>query len=187
MASPDHHPPSWSRRGLCSLLAAGTATLIARPALAGVTKVASERRIKLINPHTGESLDTVYWIQGSYLPEVLDQVNFLLRDHHDGQVHQTDPALLDSLGRIRQHLGIRGPFEVVCGYRSPETNAMLRQKSKSVAKNSYHVYGKAIDIRVSGVTTRDLHKAALSLRAGGVGKYSKSKFVHIDTGPVRSW
>ncbi len=187
MTSPDHHPPSWSRRGLFSLMAAGTAALFAGPALAGIAKIEHERRIKLINPHTGERLDTVYWIQGTYVPEVLDQVNFLLRDHHNGRVHETDPALLDVLHRVRSNLDTRNPFEIVCGYRSPTTNEMLRKKSTAVAKHSYHVYGKAIDIRMDGVAIRDLHKAALSLRAGGVGKYPKSKFVHIDTGPVRHW
>ena len=114
-------------------------------------------------------------------------INRHLRDFRTGDEHVIDPALLDLLHRLRLTLGAEHPFEVISGYRSPKTNQMLREKSNGVAASSLHMAGKAIDIRVADVTLAALRTAAIDLRAGGVGYYPESQFVHVDTGRVRMW
>ncbi|HSN31208.1 MAG TPA: DUF882 domain-containing protein, partial [Ideonella sp.] len=122
-----------------------------------------------------------------YLPDALAAVDRLLRDFRSGEVAAIDPALLDLLHALAMTTGAQGPFEVISGFRSPATNEMLRHRSSGVASGSLHMLGQAIDIRVAGVPLAGLRNAALSLRAGGVGFYPASDFVHVDTGRVRAW
>lgn len=136
--------------------------------------------------HTGERLEVVYAEQGHYLPEALEHLDHLLRDHRTGEVHPIDPALFDLLYDVREATG-GGVFEVISGYRSPATNQMLRAHSGGIAQNSLHLQGKAIDVRLRRVETRLLRRAALALRRGGVGYYPGPDFVHLDTGRVRFW
>jgi len=140
--------------------------------------------------HTGESIDIVYRIGDVYLPSSLDRLNHFLRDHRTDEVNEYDPKEFDLLHNVLARLGRpSGTVDVVCGYRSPETNAMLRDEGPNtgVAEHSQHIEGRAIDIRVPGVGTAQLRNAALSLEAGGVGYYPRSQFVHVDVGPVRTW
>lgn len=145
------------------------------------------RALAFDNLHTGERLHTVYWEGGRYLPEAMRDINWLLRDFRSEQVHSIDPRLLDLLADLHARLETRAPFQVISGYRSPETNAMLASLSDGVAQNSLHMDGQAIDIRVPGRHLRHVRAAALSLRRGGVGYYPHSDFVHVDTGRVRTW
>jgi uncharacterized protein YcbK (DUF882 family) len=145
------------------------------------------RSVAMDNLHTGEKLQAVYWEQGDYIPDVLDAVNEHLRDYRTGDVHPIDPHLLDLLDAVSTLTGCGAPFQVISGYRSPATNAMLRERSEEVAKKSFHMSGMAIDIRLPGVELAHLHAAALSLGLGGVGYYPDSNFVHMDVGPVREW
>ncbi|MDR3512814.1 MAG: DUF882 domain-containing protein [Caulobacteraceae bacterium] len=145
------------------------------------------RTVALDNLHTGESMQAVYWDQGEYIPDVLDAVNVHLRDYRTGDVHQIDPRLLDLLDSISNLTEAKSSFQVISGYRSPATNAMLHERSDEVAKKSFHMSGMAIDIRLPSVELRHLHAAATSLGRGGVGYYPESNFVHVDVGPVRSW
>jgi uncharacterized protein YcbK (DUF882 family) len=148
----------------------------------------SERSLSLLNTHTGERLkEVVYWEQGSYLPDALSHISYVLRDHRTNEVHSIDPIALDLMAAISRKVDARRSFEIISGYRSPQTNRALRRNSRSVAKNSYHVQGKAVDLRIPGVPLKVVRKAALDLRMGGVGYYPKSDFVHIDSGRVRSW
>jgi uncharacterized protein YcbK (DUF882 family) len=144
-------------------------------------------RLKLLHTHTGKRLDVVYKRGGNYLPEGLKQLNEFLFDFRTGDVVEIDPSLLDLLYELRQKLGSDGTYEVISAYRSPATNDMLRRRSSGVAKNSQHVYGKAIDVRLTGTELSDLRDAAIAMRGGGVGYYASSNFVHIDTGRVRYW
>jgi uncharacterized protein YcbK (DUF882 family) len=112
---------------------------------------------------------------------------YILRDHRTGDVHDMDQGLLDLLYLLQTRVESRQTFQIISGYRSPKTNAMLSGKSKGVAKRSYHMQGKAIDIRLNGCDLKQLHKAALSLKAGGVGYYPSSDFIHVDVGRVRRW
>jgi uncharacterized protein YcbK (DUF882 family) len=148
---------------------------------------ATARRLGFYNLHTGESLSSVYWEDGRYLADSLAEIDYVLRDFRTGEVHRIDPALLELVHRLGVVMGSAQPFHVISGYRSPETNAMLARKSGGVAKNSYHVKGMAIDLRLPGRRLEDLRAAALTLAGGGVGYYPRSDFVHMDTGPVRAW
>ena len=146
-----------------------------------------KRRISLYNTHTGESTDICYYDQGNYCPKALNRINHILRDHRTNDVKPIDLQLLDHLHAIKLKIGATSPFHVISGYRSPATNAMLRKISNGVARTSYHIQGKAIDIRLPGYDTRRLRNACISLRTGGVGYYKDSNFVHLDTGPIRAW
>ena len=148
---------------------------------------ASVRRLSLINGATQEEATVDYWVKGRYVVDALRQVSHLLRDRHDGTVHDIDPRLVDLMFGIFRMTGTCSPVQVVCGYRSPRTNARLRVHHRGVASHSLHMQGKAVDIRMSGCGLGSLHSAALALRAGGVGYYPHSNFVHVDTGPVRTW
>ncbi len=159
------------------------------PIFAQLTGPASrERSLSLYNTHTGESLQSVvYWAAGDYLPEALTDINFLLRDHRTDQVKPIDPKLFDLLHTLSYKLGIHRPYQIISGYRSPKSNRKLQQTSSGVAKNSFHLAGQAADIRLPGRNLSQLRRAALNLRAGGVGYYPQSNFIHVDTGPRRSW
>lgn len=146
------------------------------------------RRVALINTHTDEQIDAVYWENGRYLPDAMAEVNHVMRDHRTGEVHQIHGRLLDTLDRLAGRLEIHRPFQLISGYRSPRTNAMLRETGGGgVAKRSLHMDGMASDIRAEGVDLDRLHAAAASLRAGGIGYYPVSNFVHMDVGAVRRW
>lgn len=148
---------------------------------------AEVRRLSFANLHTGETLDAAYWENGAYLPDALAAVDHLLRDYRTGDVHPIDPALLDLLTSLSGQTGIAAPYEVISGYRSAATNAMLHAESSQVAPRSLHMEGRAIDIRVAGMDLAYLHEAALDLSVGGVGYYPVSDFVHVDVGAVRRW
>ena len=164
------------------IAASGTAT--------AVPEDGKPYQLKMTNLHTGESLDIVYRIGNTYLPDALEKLNYFLRDHNTQDVSNYDPKEFDVLHAMLARLGkLNSVIDIVCGYRTPETNATLRQNSPQtgVAEHSQHMEGHAIDLRVPGVTTAKLRDAALSLRAGGVGYYPVSQFVHVDVGPVREW
>lgn len=146
-----------------------------------------KRKIHLLNVHTGDEFNGVYWADGLYVPEALAAVNSLMRDHRTGEWCTMDPGLLDTLFSLGQCIGTSCTYHIISGYRSPSTNALLQRKGYGVAKNSLHMEGKAADIHLSGIPLKKLHRLALRLRAGGVGYYPKSNFLHIDTGPVRHW
>jgi uncharacterized protein YcbK (DUF882 family) len=150
-------------------------------------RLIDRRRLSFENLHTGERLDTVYWANGVYQPDALHQINVVLRDFRNGQVYPMDRNLLDLLVRLQAQLHSTAPFQVISGYRSPETNAMLASYSDGVAAGSLHMSGMAIDIRLPGRSLRQVHQVALGMEAGGVGYYPRSDFVHVDTGRVRRW
>lgn len=145
------------------------------------------KMISLQNPHTGDRLRLTYFERGLYIEDALQEIDYILRDYHTGAVHPIDPALLDQLYELKLRLGVSRPFNVISAYRSPETNANLRRHSDGVAKNSLHMQGRAIDIRLDGYHASTIRDAALSMQRGGVGYYSASNFVHLDTGDVRTW
>jgi uncharacterized protein YcbK (DUF882 family) len=166
---------------------AGVAAIASTPAaLASVSRV-PERALRFYNTHTGEKLAATYWSHGEYLGDGLEEINWILRDFRNGEIAEIDPGLLDLLHVLHRRLPAKGPFHVISGYRSPATNAQLRSQSSGVAKKSLHMKGMAIDIRLPGVELKDLRRAAMQLRGGGVGYYAKSDFVHVDVGRVRYW
>ncbi|WP_296595083.1 YcbK family protein [Phenylobacterium sp.] len=175
------------RRELLTLGAAAGLAAIAAPAWARSLDVWEPRRAILDNLHTGEKFNEVYYANGSYLPDALAEATRVMRDWRTGDEHFIDPGLFDALHAIGDRLETRQPFQIISGYRSPRTNAMLHARSSGVAEHSQHTVGKAIDIRVAGVDLRNLRGAALAVGAGGVGFYPTSNFVHVDTGRVRQW
>ena len=182
---------SWSRRRVVKtggLLAAASAVgVLIRPAHGRGQDSDALKRITLKNLHTPESLDIAFRHGEAYVPDALAAIQVLLRDYRTGEQHPIDPALLDYLYDVAQTVGVAPVFSVISGYRSPQTNAMLHERSGEVAKHSLHLEGMAIDIRLTDVSLNHLHAAALSLGGGGVGYYPESDFVHIDVGPVRTW
>lgn len=145
------------------------------------------RRVSLHNLHTGDVFNEVYWQKGAYVPDALAAAQHALRDWRNGEEHFMDPKLFDLLHNLSQKIETGAPFQIISGYRSPQTNAMLHARSEGVASHSQHMLGKASDVRVEGVELRHLHDAALSLKAGGVGFYPVSNFVHVDVAQVRQW
>lgn len=176
------------RSFLCFGVAAATSVILDPAQALAAGRVAPPRRVSLLNTHTGERLTAEYWNRGRYQRDALRAIDRILRDHRTDAVHPIDPGLLDTIHALHSRLGARAPLHVISGYRSPETNEMLRETGGGgVARSSFHMRGMAIDIRVPGTDTRMVRRAALRLRAGGVGFYPQSDFVHVDVGPVRSW
>jgi uncharacterized protein YcbK (DUF882 family) len=146
-----------------------------------------ERTLALYNLHTGETLKTAYWMRGEYLSDALSEINHILRDLRTEEILPIDTGLLDLLHDL--HNSTRSPemFHIISGYRSPATNARLRENSHGVAGHSLHMLGKAADIRLPGYSLSSLRQAAVDLKGGGVGYYPGSDFVHVDVGRVRYW
>ena len=176
------------RRGFLKLGAALAVTSMGSSlANAKTMQTSGERSLLLHNLHTGEILNTVYWAEGQYIPDALNEINHILRDHRTDESSQIDPLLVNLLHQIHTELDAKQPFQIISGYRSPTSNATLVATTAGVAKHSLHMDGKAIDIRLPGYDLRQLHQVAVAMRAGGVGYYPASDFVHIDVGRVRTW
>jgi uncharacterized protein YcbK (DUF882 family) len=149
-----------------------------------------ERTLSFFHTHTGERLKIAYCCDGEYQPEALAELNHLLRDFRQNEEKPIDPQLFDLLHELSGTLETDQPYHIISGYRSPTTNAMLRERGGAhtgVASSSLHMVGKAIDIRLPGVALDNLRGAARALKLGGVGYYPSSNFVHVDTGRVRYW
>jgi len=191
-SSPDRCAPARpSRRATLRVLGLGGAGLFAslaapRVALA-LARDTAPRRLVLHNTHTRESLAVDYCRDGRYCDDALGKVNQVLRDHRNGAVHAIDPGLLDVLHDVALHLDRDPEFEVISGYRSPQSNAAMHARSGGVAAHSLHMEGRAIDVRLVGCDVSRLRDAGLGLGRGGVGFYPSLQFVHLDTGRIRTW
>ncbi len=168
--------------GLGATAALGS-VFAARPGLAQ----SARRRLSLYNERSLEFVTVDYWIDGWYDPEAMAALSRLFRDSRTGEAIAIDPELFDTLHLLQTRIGTEAPLQIRSGYRSPESNAALARRRRGVASNSYHIYGRAADIRLPGYSLRRLRDHALELGRGGVGYYGRSDFVHIDTGPVRHW
>ncbi|MEM8740905.1 MAG: DUF882 domain-containing protein [Pseudomonadota bacterium] len=179
-----------SRRGLLGLAGAFVA-LGAAPVLAnapGLLRGAGDiRRIAMTNPRTAEQLDTIYWLDGEYIPEALTEISFFMRDWRQNELIEFDPRAVDIMAAARNLMETTEPYTVISGYRSRQTNNMLRRRKRGVASNSYHTKGMAADLKLRSRSVRQMFAAAEACHAGGVGKYTRAKFVHMDCGPVRTW
>ena len=182
-------PTVITRRGLLGAFAA--TALVAAPTYAnaaGFLRGAGDiRRLKMYSRRTGESLDVIYWIEGDYIKDALTEVNWFMRDWRRDQSRAIDTRTVDIIAATQQLLDTSTPFLMLSGYRTAETNALLRKRSRSVAKKSLHIKGQAADLRMQGKSVRQVARAAASCAAGGVGRYSRSNFVHIDCGEKRLW
>ena len=189
-------PKTFSRRRILATggaLAGATAAfgissrMFAAPATGVAGDTDNVRRLTFKNLHTPEELEVVYRRGDEYLPAALAQIEVILRDYRTGDRHPMDPHLLDVLYEVAQSIRVEPVFTVISGYRSPQTNAMLHERSAGVASHSLHMEGRAIDVRLTHVDCADLADKALQMQRGGVGYYRQSDFVHLDTGRVRTW
>ena len=174
-----------------------TSAITASVALSGAARLAiaaepkqqsaEVKSIELLALHTNEYLSGAFWARGKFIEPNMQAIDHLLRDHRTDEIHSIDPALLMFMHDLREMLGGSRPFHVISGYRSASTNAKLRRNSSAVAKRSFHMFGRAIDLRVPDVPTATVREAAIALQRGGVGFYPRSDFVHLDTGKFRHW
>jgi uncharacterized protein YcbK (DUF882 family) len=180
---------SVTRRRLLGVFAA--TAVVAAPTYTnafGVLRGAGDiRRVRMYSGRTGESLDTIYWIEGQYIKEVLKEINHFMRDFRSGDKLAIDPRTVDIMAASHRLLDVNEPYMLLSGYRSPATNAMLRSRSGGVARNSLHMKGQAADLRLKSRSVGQMARAAEACAAGGVGRYSRSNFVHMDCGQVRHW
>ncbi len=178
-----------TRRAILGAFAA--TTVAAAPTFskaAGFLRGAGDiRRLKMYSGRTGERIDMIYWIEGKYIKDSVNEINHFMRDWRTSQVKSIDLRTVDIMAASHNLLDASEPYLLLSGYRSPQTNAMLRSRSRGVAKNSLHMQGKAADLRLSSRSVGQIARAAQACRGGGVGSYSGSNFVHMDCGDVRSW
>ena len=178
-----------TRRSLLGAFAA--TTLVAAPTYskaAGLLRGAGDiRRLRMVSPRTGERLDMIYWIEGDYIKDAVKEVRYFMRDWRNNKQIAVDLRTIDIMAAAHNLMDANEPYMLLSGYRSPETNAMLRRRSSGVAKNSLHMKGQAADLRLGSRSVSQMARAASACRAGGVGRYSRSNFVHMDCGPVRNW
>ncbi len=145
------------------------------------------RRIRMYSGRTGERIDMIYWIDGKYIKDAVKEINYFMRDWRTDQQKSIDLRTIDIMAAAHNLMDVNEPYMMLSGYRSPQTNAMLRRRSRGVAKNSLHMKGQAADLRLASRSVNQMAKAAAACRAGGVGRYSRSNFVHMDCGDVRTW
>lgn len=180
---------SFSRRALMRVFAASA--ISAAPVMAnafGLLRGSGDiRKLRMHNGRTGESLDMIYWIDGEYIRPALDEIDNFMRDWRQNEVHRIDTRTIDVMAAAHNLLETDEPYTLLSGYRSPATNAMLRSRSRGVARNSRHMVGEAADLRINSRSVSQVAQAAQACNAGGVGRYSGSNFVHMDCGPVRHW
>ena len=178
-----------SRRNLLRIFAA--ATVIAAPTFskaAGLLKGAGDvRRVHMYSGRSGETVNAIYWVDGEYIPEVVKEISHFMRDLRVDSSIDMNPHNMDIISATHHLLDIKEPYMLLSGYRTPQTNAMLRSESHGVAKNSLHIQGMAADLRLKSRSVKQMAKAAEACAAGGVGHYYHSNFVHMDCGPVRTW
>ncbi len=178
-----------TRRGLLGAFAA--ATVVAAPTYSnafGLLRGAGDvRRIKMYSGRTGETVDTIYWIEGEYIPEVLKEINHFMRDWRTDDATRMDVRTIDIMAAAHSLMDVSEPYMLLSGFRSQKTNAMLRSRSSGVARNSLHMKGQAADLRLKSRSVGQMARAAEACASGGVGRYSRSNFVHMDCGPIRHW
>lgn len=178
-----------SRRSLLGIFAA--TAVVAAPTMSGafglLRGAGDIRRVRMYSGRSGETVDAIYWIDGKYIPEVLKEINHFMRDLRADEAMKMNAGNLDIIAATHNLLDVREPYMLLSGYRSPATNAALRSNSSGVARNSLHMKGMAADLRLKSRSVSQMARAAEACSAGGVGRYSRSNFVHMDCGPIRHW
>jgi uncharacterized protein YcbK (DUF882 family) len=178
-----------TRRGLLGAFAA--TAIVAAPTFAnsaGLLRGAGDiRRLKMYSPRTGEKLDMIYWVEGKYIKDAVSEVHHFMRDWRNNKTIGIDLRTIDIMAAAHNLMDVTEPYMMLSGYRTAKTNAALRGNSRGVARNSLHIRGQAADLRLSSRSVSQMASAALSCNAGGVGRYRRSNFVHMDCGPIRTW
>jgi len=180
---------NFSRRFILGAFAASAIT--AAPTFAkatGFLRGAGDiRSLNIISRRTGERFKGIYCIDNKYIPEVLEEINFVMRDWRRNEIKAIDRRTIDIIAASHNLLDTDEPYTLLSGYRSAKTNEMLRRRSRSVARHSLHMTGQAADVRLSSRSVKQVYKAAAKCSGGGVGRYYRSGFVHMDCGPIRRW
>ncbi|NDW52133.1 DUF882 domain-containing protein [Aliiroseovarius sp. PrR006] len=178
-----------TRRGLLGAFAATAVTSAPMYAnAAGFLRGGGDvRRLAMYSGRTGETINMIYWVEGKYIKDALKEINHFMRDWRTDTSIKIDTRTIDIMAAAHGLMDVREPYTMLSGYRSPKTNAMLRTRSRGVAKNSLHMKGQAADLRLKTRSVNQIFKAAVACNGGGVGKYSGSNFVHMDCGVVRTW
>lgn len=185
----DRTSTNLTRRGLLTAFAAtAVASAPTFSKAAGFLRGGGDiRQISMYSGRTGEAINTIYWIDGDYIPEAMSEISYFMRDWRRNETTRIDARTIDIMAASHRLLDVDEPYTMLSGYRSPQTNAMLRKSSSRVARNSLHMEGKAADLRLRSRSVSQIYRAAVSCHAGGVGKYSGSNFVHMDCGDIRQW
>jgi len=177
------------RRALLGAFAATAVTAV--PAFANAFSylrgAGDIRCLRVYSGRTGELMNALYWADGEYIPEVLSEINHFFRDWRNNQVHQIDTRTLDLMAATHRLLDADEPYILLSGYRSRQTDPMLRSRSNGVTSNPHHTIGQAADVRMRSRSVAQVARAAVACHTGGVGRYSRSGFTHMDCGPVRVW
>ena len=178
-----------TRRGLLGAFAATAVTSAPMYAnAAGFLRGGGDvRRLAMYSGRTGETINMIYWVEGKYIKDALKEINHFMRDWRTDTSIKIDTRNIDIMAAAHSLMDVREPYTMLSGYRSPKTNAMLRSRSRGVAKNSLHMKGQAADLRLKTRSVNQIFKAAVACNGGGVGKYSGSNFVHMDCGVIRTW
>ncbi len=177
-----------TRRDLIALgLVTAASALLPFKAYAGSEPGPVPKELLFYNMYTDEHMKIVYWRDGMYLPDALADINHIFRDIRTGKERDIDINLVDLLFDIKTRIRSKEPYCIISGYRTPKSNALLSKRKKGVARKSLHMFGKAVDIRIPGYSLKGIRRVAMKHRAGGVGYYPRSKFVHLDVGEVRYW
>lgn len=180
---------SFSRRALLGAFA--STAMVAAPTYAnafGFLRGAGDiRRLRMTSPRTGEKIDTIYWIEGEYIGDAVKEISAFMRDWRRNEIKAIDPRTIDIMTAAHKLMDTSEPYTLISGYRTPHTNRMLRRRSGGVARHSLHLDAQAADLRMGSRSVSQMSRAAQACRAGGVGKYTSSNFVHMDCGRVRSW
>lgn len=190
MSHPLHDLPRRRFLRRASHMTTLAAAAVALPALPDRARAAMQgpRRLSLVHTHTGERISLAFAVDAHYPEPALGALDHFLRDHYSGAVGRMDPQLFELLHRVQRELGHDGAYEIISGFRGADTNARLRAtRGGGVARHSLHMEGRAIDVRLPGVPLAEVRDAAIELRIGGVGYYARDRFVHLDTGRVRTW
>jgi uncharacterized protein YcbK (DUF882 family) len=163
-------------------------SLFASPAFSDARRTLPEGKLTLLNIHTNDKLTVKFRnSSGEYDPDALKQLNWILRCHYTGQELNMDTDMIEFVNLVDKRCGSHNEIHIISGFRSPEYNKLLINEGRHVVKNSLHLAGKAIDIRIPGVDLCKLRDEALNLKLGGVGYYKESNFVHLDSGRFRTW
>ncbi|MCC5973810.1 MAG: DUF882 domain-containing protein [Rubellimicrobium sp.] len=185
----DKKTTGFTRRGVLAAFAATAVSAAPTYSKAAgfIRNGGSVRRFRMYSDRTGERIDMVYWINGDYLADAIREISLFMRDWRNGQAVAIDTRAIDIMAASHRLLEVDEPYMLLSGYRSPETNAMLRSTSNGVARNSLHLRGQAADLRLNSRSVAQIARAAAACQGGGVGSYSGSNFVHMDCGDVRVW
>ena len=176
------------RRFIKMAIFSGLTAFVPLHALAAIPDITpQDRSLNLYNPVTEETLTTTYWFNGQYVPEALEKIDYIMRDHRTDEVKSIDLGLINLLHTIKIQIELDEPFHIVSGYRCRKSNELLRKSGRNAARNSYHLKGQAADIRLPDGHLASLRKVATVIKGGGVGYYPRDNFVHVDVGPVRYW